>query len=121
MTKKTTQIHVLERVRGEQEMSVPVFCAAIGVSRQWYYGQLKTRNDVFKLQALSELAMAHVGEWVGALAVECIRLIDPRFVPCPCQTAIGDNGDCPKHGVLVALVNEKSLTDMLIEAAEVTA
>lgn len=97
MAKIRTQINVLEECRGEREMSVTDFCAALGVSRAWWYQQIESRRDVLSLQALNEMAVDHVGEWLGELAVTCIRLIDERFVPCVCQTRIGDSGACPKH------------------------
>lgn len=100
MAKAKTQLQMLEIVRGEREMGVPVFCETFGITRQWYYQCLKTKRDPLSLQTLSELAMDQVGTWVGNLAVECIKLIDGRFIPCPCQTSIGDNGPCPKHGVV---------------------
>ena len=96
MTKKrTTHAQVLETVRGEQDMSIVDFAEALGISRGWYYKVL----DGFQidLKTLSILAVDQADNWRGSLAVELIRLIDRRFVPCVCQTAIGDCGPCPKH------------------------
>lgn len=98
--KKETQIDLLEQARGEWEIGIPSFCEEIGITRQWYYVCRENKRDPLSLQALSELAIDHMGDRVGYLAVECIRLIDARFIPCPCQTNIGDNGPCPKHGLL---------------------
>lgn len=96
--KRETQIQILEEIRNELDLTVTKFSQAIGVSRQWYYTQLESGRDVLALKDLSLLAVDRDG-WVKDLAVRCICLIDPRFVPCPCQTTIGDNGPCPKHGV----------------------
>lgn len=102
MPKKETQIQILEQARGERELSVIEFCAEIGISRQWYYLQRENQRDVLDLKALSFLAVDRAGTWVGDLAVRCIRLVDERFIPCVCLTAVGDKGDCPKHGVVEA-------------------
>lgn len=93
--KRTTHAQILETVRGEQDMSIVDFAEAVGISRGWYYKVL----DGFEidLKTLCFLAVDQAGNWRGALAVELIRLTDPRFVPCVCQTAIGDCGPCPKH------------------------
>ena len=96
--RQETQIQVLEEVRGEQGLTVAEFSTVLGISRQWYYTRLENSGDVLPLKELSQLAVDHVGAWVGDLAVRCIKLIDPRFVPCPCETEIGDNGPCPRHG-----------------------
>lgn len=93
--KRETQAQILERVRGEQDMSTTDFSAAVGVSRQWYYKILEGSD--LDLKTLCILAVDQAENWRGALAVELIRLTDPRFVPCVCQTAIGDCGPCPKH------------------------
>lgn len=95
---KKTQIQILETWRGELDMSVPDFAPAIGVSRQWYYGRLKSGLDVINLKDLSQMAVDYAGDWQSEMAVACIKLIDPRFVPCVCQTEFGDNGVCPKCG-----------------------
>lgn len=120
--KRETQIRILEEVRGEQDLSVPEFSAALGISRQWYYDQLKSGRDVLDLQSLSELSVDHVGSWLGDLAVRCIKLIDPRFVPCPCETDKWDHGDCPRHGV-VGLDTPQSESARLLDqrVAEVAA
>lgn len=106
MAKRQAQIQVLEEARGAQELSVPAFAEALGVTRQWYYRQLDRQSDVLDLQRLSFMAVDHAGEWRGDLAVRCIRLIDARFVPCPCQTEPGDHGACPRHGVFVPAERE---------------
>lgn len=93
--KRTTQAQILETVRGERDMTVTAFAAAIGVSRQWYYNILE--GSELDLKSLCILAIDHIDDWLGALAVDLIRLMDPRFVPCTCQTEIGDCGPCPKH------------------------
>ena len=106
MAKKQTQIQILEEVRGERELSVPEFSTALDISRQWYYDQLNSGRDVLGLKSLSTMSIVHVGSWLGDLAVRCIKLIDPRFVPCVCETDKWDHGDCPKHGVKVEMPEE---------------
>lgn len=108
---KQTQIQILETWRGELEMSVPDFAPAIGVSRQWYYERLKSGFDVLNLKDLSQMAVDYAGDWQSQMAVACIKLIDPRFVPCVCQTAIGDNGICPRGhtGVVVSAEVEEAV------------
>ena len=101
--KQETQIQILEAARGEQDLSVAEFSTALGISRQWYYAQLTNQRDVLDLKTLSTLALDQAGMWVGQLAVRCIELIDARFVPCPCETEIGDHGPCPRHGVKVEM------------------
>lgn len=93
--RKETQAQVLERVRGEQDMTITAFAAAVGVSREWYYKILQ--GFQIDLKTLCVLAVDQAENWRGLLAVELIRLGDPRFVPCTCQTEIGDCGPCPKH------------------------
>jgi hypothetical protein len=105
MTKKMTQGHRLEVLRGDLDMSQTEFCEAIGVSRQWYSGQLKKKRDVLGVKDLSTMALDHAGDWVGQMAVAL--LIDggnERFIPCVCQTEIGDSGLCPKpsHRVVIS-------------------
>ncbi len=98
MTKKVTQGQRLEVIRGEMGMGQSEFCAQIGVSRQWYSGQLKKKMDVLGLKSLSEMALDQAGTWMGALAVQLlIEGGNERFIPCVCQTEIGDCGPCPKH------------------------
>lgn len=96
--KRTTQIQILEQTRGERGMTQTAFCRAIDVSRMWYYKRLnQSDGDVLDLKSLSEMALWYIGEWRSDMAVQCIRLMDERFVPCVCQTEVGDNGPCPKH------------------------
>lgn len=97
MTKKMTQGHRLEVLRGGLEMSQTEFCEAIGVSRQWYSGQLKKKRDVLGVKDLSAMALDRAGDWVGQMAV--MLLVEggnERFIPCVCQTEVGDFGLCPK-------------------------
>jgi len=96
--RRETQIQVLETARGELEMSISAFADALGVSRQWYHDRLNKGGDVLGLRTLAELSVGHADGWIGKVAVDCIRLMDARFVPCPCQTEIGDRGPCPRHG-----------------------
>lgn len=104
MTKKFMQGQRLEVIRGEMGLSQSDFCEQLGVSRQWYSGQLKKKLDILGVQSLSELALDQSGTWVGKLAVDLmIEQGNARFIPCVCQTRIGDAGDCPKHGVAVQL------------------
>ena len=104
MTKKReTQAQVLERVRGELDLGISAFVDALGVfSRQWYYQVLDGKE--LDLKTLSQLAVDQVGNWRGVLAVELISLADPRFVPCVCETEIGDAGQCPKHVMPISMV-----------------
>lgn len=109
--RKETQAQILERVRGERDLNKTEMCAALAISRPTYDAWLGGAEMTVK--HLSILAVDHVGEWIGDLAVELITLIDPRLVPCTCQTAIGDAGPCPKpfhkvrvHGVVVAELAE---------------
>lgn len=95
-----TQIKILEKARHAQRLSITDFCMELGVSRQWYYDRLAKGQDVLDLKSLSTLAIDRVGTPLGEMAVECIRLIDERFIPCPCQTEHGDNGPCPRGHVL---------------------
>ncbi len=100
MTKLGTQGQYLEVLRGEMGLSQQDFCEKIGVSRQWYSGQLKKKADVLNVQSLSELASDHIGEWLGTMAVDLLILQgNGRFVPCVCETEFWDKGNCPKHGM----------------------
>lgn len=95
-----TQIKILEKARHQLKMSIPRLSFELGVSRQWYYDRLAKQQNVLELEDLSRMAMDRVGTPLGEMAVECIRLIDERFIPCPCQTEHGDNGPCPRGHVL---------------------
>lgn len=94
--KRETHAQVLERVRGEMDLSITDFVRAMGVmSRQWYHRILN--GGELDLKTLCLMAVDHAGDWRGRLAVEMIRVTDKRFVPCVCETEIGDAGICPKH------------------------
>lgn len=94
MTKKReTHAQILERVRGERDLSITDFVLELDVmSRQWYHRILK--GGEVDLKTLCFMAVDCAGEWRGELAVELIGTVDKRFVPCVCETEIGD---CPKH------------------------
>jgi len=111
--KKQTQIQFLEVARGERGLGVYKFCEHLGITGAWYYECLKNKRAPLSPKTLSELAVDQIGTWVGDLAVDCIKLDDARFVPCVCQTALWDNGPCPKHGESPELV--------AVELAEVAA
>ncbi len=94
--KRETHAQILERVRGEMELSITDFVLELNVmSRQWYHRILN--GGEVDLKTLSFLAVDYAGEWKSKLAVELISLTDKRFVPCVCETEIGDAGICPKH------------------------
>lgn len=97
MTKKReTHAQILERVRGERDLSITDFVLELDVmSRQWYHRILK--GGEVDLKTLCFMAVDCAGEWRGELAVELIGTVDKRFVPCVCETEIGDAGICPKH------------------------
>ncbi len=104
MAKKNVQGQYLEVLRGQMDLSQQEFCEKIGVSRQWYSGQLKKKADILGVQSLSELALDQAGNWVGSMAIDLLTLQgDARFIPCICQTRIGDAGTCPKHGEVVEI------------------
>lgn len=92
--RKKAQGEVLERHRGD--LSKIEFCAAVGISRPTYDAWLNGAE--ISLKFLSFLAVDHMDDWRGQLAVELIKLIDERMVPCVCETALWDNGSCPRHG-----------------------
>lgn len=98
MAKKETTLQLLERVRGELELSKGDFAEALGVSRQWY-DQILNDGKQVDLKTLSAVARDQAGSEIGGLAVELIvRWHGKENVPCVCQTELGDNGPCPKHG-----------------------
>lgn len=118
MTKKVTQGQSLEVFRGEMGMSQTDFCEEIGISRQWYSGQLKKKRDILGVKDLSALALDRVGEWIGQMAVKLlIEGGNERFIPCVCQTEIGDCGPCPKHGGLQLLAVSGQLSAVSGEVA----
>lgn len=82
-------------------MSITEFAVALGTSRPTYYSWLDGAE--IGLKQLSVMAIRHVGEWRGELAVKLIRLTDKRLVPCRCETELFDNGPCPKHGTPIGL------------------
>lgn len=95
---RESQMQVLERYRGEK--SKTEFCADLGISRPTLDAWM--RNAEISLKFLSFLAVDYVEDWRGAMAVELIERIDPRFVPCPCETEPNDHGTCPRrHGVSI--------------------
>lgn len=103
MTKKReSQQQVLEKYRGE--MSKVEFCAELGISRPTFDRWLEGAE--ISLKSLSLMAIDHVGEWMGDMATDLIRLVDPRMVPCVCQTNVHDSGDCPRHGVAPIVLDE---------------
>lgn len=94
--RKETQGEKLERVRDELSLSKVDFCALLGVSRPWYDKWLKGQS--IDLESLCLWAADHTDEPVGKMAIEL--LMDngfERFIPCNCETEIGDAGPCPKH------------------------
>jgi len=99
--RRESQGQILERFRDERDLSKIEMSAALGISRQTYDAWLVGAE--ISVKHLSLLAIDHVGEWVGGLAVELLWLVDPRLVPCMCQTTLWDSGACPKHGVMVEI------------------
>jgi transcriptional regulator with XRE-family HTH domain len=97
MVKTLTEADVLEAYRAAHGKNKSEFSAELGMSRQAYNNYLNgAKQDI---QGLQESAIQYVGTWFGEL---CNDLLKARgaIVPCVCQTAIGDNGQCPKHGLV---------------------
>jgi len=93
--KKPTQIEILEKFRNAQGLNKSEFPHQLGVGRASYYMWLS--GTEISLEILQVWALENIGGWVGAMANELITLRDQRLVPCVCQTAIGDAGNCPRH------------------------
>lgn len=81
MAKRETAQQLLERVRGEREMSKDEFADALGITRQWYHKVLTEGRDL-DLKTLAWLAVDYGGEWRGELANELIEMIHGKdYVP----------------------------------------
>lgn len=100
MAKKLTEADVLECYRAAQGKNQTEFAHELGMSKQSYSAYMRGRLQ--DLAGLQESAMEYVGSWIGDLAVDLLK-VRGAVVPCVCQTAMFDNGDCPKHGTPSAL------------------
>lgn len=90
MAKKETAAQMLERVRGELDMSKVAFTEALGITRQWYDQILNDGKDL-DLKTLAWLAVDYAGEWRGDLANALIEsLYGPQYVPVGSKTELMD-------------------------------
>ena len=92
-----TEADVLEEYRAKAGVNKLKFAAMLGMSRQAYsnYVNGEYRQNI---QGLQESAIKYVNTWIGELCIDLLK-VRGAIVPCVCKTEIGDNGDCPKHGV----------------------
>jgi hypothetical protein len=95
MDKKLTEADVLEAYRAAQRIGRTEFAHELGMSKQSYSAYMRGRLQ--DLKGLQESAVEYVGSWIGDLAVDLLK-VRGAVIPCVCQTALFDNGSCPKHG-----------------------
>ena len=96
MSKKLTEAKILEACRAAQGLGKTQFAHELGMSKQSYSAYV-THGAKQDLSGLQEAAIEYVGRWIGDLAVDLLKARD-AVVPCVCQTALFDNGQCPNHG-----------------------
>jgi len=105
--RKITQADVYEAYRASQQLSKCNFSHELGISKQSYSAYVHNLSAP-SVDDLQWAAVEFRGGWVSELAIDLL-VVRGAVVPCVCQTAIGDNGICPKHEVpsVLAVFSEK--------------
>lgn len=117
MAKVKSAGDIFERWRAVEGIETKAeFAALFGMSRQQYNNVLN--GSYVSAKELSSVAIRHAGRWIAECAAEVMRVQgDGELIPCVCLEQVGDNGPCPRHGVVSGVRGQGSGVMVQAEAA----
>jgi hypothetical protein len=99
MPKKSTIPEILKAYKAAEQLETDEKLAeSLSVSKQVLSHWMNQRHAPTN-EWLQAMAIVKRGKWQGDMAIDLLKLRG-KDVPCICLEIIGDNGICPKHGVV---------------------